>query len=516
MTIHASRARLLLLIIAIHLGASPLRAEEPVGADRARLTFRDAGLYCNVEFSHGPDPTEEGLANMLPAQRAADPRTAWSFYIMQCNVNTLGPESIAMLKAMARNGKKVILRAHVGRMHEAPDVDAMEQWLVTLFEHVDPAWLYAITLDEEQVYWHGWAGALTRLYHRVKARWPALPVYQWWTPMVAIDVHATSGWVALPSDGWVIDLYGRPAEAFEKKLVMFLEAGRPVVHIAWASPTWPQWSGAETWDGGGRAIMDDQVAVCRAYDVPVAYFCTQPAGTDERGERYAIRWGWHARDPLVRRFYRALEARVLNYGHLPAEAIGFRAVDAKKRAWARSAGAPAGVSYSVDEEGRKQATMHCRLGEVPPQPGTHPLPIGAARPEVLARCVLDGAAANLAGGLRLRGMKGAAVRVPIVFRVEPRQPIAVATITASVTVVRELGGSAALAWSADGTTWNGPVATDPEQKAQSLTITLPGSTLTTDALWVRVELVAGSGTVTNTCASLDDLSVTAAFEPALR
>ena len=225
---------------------------------------------------------------------------------------------------MATNGKKVILRVHVGRLDPNPNVDEIEKWLVTLFEHVDPDWLYVITLGEEQVFWNGWTDALTKLYYRAKARWPDLPVYQWWTPPVAIDVWATGGWVALPADGWLIDLYGLRGRAFESKLVKFLEAGKPVVHIAWASPTWlnPTLSGAETWEPGGQEILDEQLDVCRAYNVPVAYFCTQPGGKDEEGNTFNIRWGWHAEDPVVRNFYRKLEARVLNLRHLHEDSIG--------------------------------------------------------------------------------------------------------------------------------------------------------------------------------------------------
>ena len=73
---------------------------------------------------------------------------------------------------------------------------------------MDPDWLYAMTLGEEQVFWNGWADALTKLYYRVKARWPDLPVYQWWTPPVAIDVRATGGWEALAAQIFYPEVFG--------------------------------------------------------------------------------------------------------------------------------------------------------------------------------------------------------------------------------------------------------------------------------------------------------------------
>ena len=502
-----------LLTVAVLFSAVPSRAADEVRADRERLTFRDAGVYCDLDFIHGRDPADEGSTNMLGPERAARPRTPWTFYIVQGNSNTPADERVAGLREMARNGKKVILRAKVGRMHKDPDVDAMEQWLVTFFERVDPNWLYAVTLDEEHIEWNGWAEALTRLYYRVKARWPALPVYQWWTPMEAIDVRATSGWVALPSDGWMIDLYGEPREKFERKLVKFLEAGKPVVHIAWASPTWPRWCGAETWDGGGRQIMDDQIAVCRAYDVPVAYFCTQPEEEDENGKKTCgIRWGWHARDPVVRRFYRALEAEVLNFRHVPAASIGYRSLDANKFDWARSPDAPVGASYQLDAQERIQATIACDIRSVPPETGTHGVPTPFARPHLAVTCILDDSARLLQGGFRVRSVKDRGARVPIVFRIEPSSPIALQAISAAVSVTKDLGGKANIAWSADGESWSRPVGSDPARHGQSLTVAFPGNAFAADPVWVRIELVGDAGLPTNVCSSLTGLRVTAAID----
>ena len=418
---------------------------------------------------------------------------------------------------MAANGKKVILRVHVGRLAPNPNVDEIEQWIVTLFEHVDPNWLYAITLGEEQVFWNGWTDALTRLYYRVKARWPDLPVYQWWTPPVAIDVRATGGWMALPADGWLIDLYGLRERVFERKLVKFLEAGKPVVHLAWASPTWlnPTLSGADSWEPGGQKILDEQLDVCRAYNVPVAYFCTQPGGTDEQGKTYNIRWGWHAQDPVVRSFYRELETRVMNLRHLHEDSIGYRTVHAGMFAWARAPSAPVGVSYAIDEQDRKQASISCDLAQVKSEAGTHPVPSPDVRPNLTVQCVLDDSARDLKEGLRIHSVKGRVVSVPIVIRIESAQPVAYQTISAHVTATPALGGGVSMAWSVDGSSWSQPVQSDTGQAASTLSINVPGKEMATNPVWVRIELVANAGVKTSICSALDRLLVTAAFEPGL-
>jgi hypothetical protein len=503
--------------------APSARAEQEIRADRSPLTFRDAGLYCNLSMAHSRfDRTDHSSVNMLPADRAASTKAPWAFYIMTCNYNSadpkepdsLHPKVLSNLRQMAANGKKVILRVHVGRLAPNPNVDEIEQWIVTLFEHVDPNWLYAITLGEEQVFWNGWTDALTRLYYRVKARWPDLPVYQWWTPPVAIDVRATGGWMALPADGWLIDLYGLRERVFERKLVKFLEAGKPVVHLAWASPTWlnPTLSGADSWEPGGQKILDEQLDVCRAYNVPVAYFCVQPEGfTDESGTRA----GWYAKDPVVRSFYRELEARVLNLKHLHEDSIGYRTVHAGMFAWARAPSAPVGVSYAIDDQGRKRASILCDLVNVKPEAGTHRVPTPDIRPKLVVQCVLDNSAHELEKGLQLHSVKGRVITVPIVIRIESAQPVAFQAITADITAIPDLGGRVSMKWSTDGHRWSQPIESGSDKQTTKLSVNLPGADLAAHSVWVRIKLVASAGVRTSVCSSLQSLRVTAAFEPAL-
>jgi len=244
---------LLVIIVCSYTTTASGATARKVRADRTPLTFRDCGLYSNFSFDPGfiagvgKEPLQDPPPNMLLPERAASPETPWTFYIIQSD-GYYGAKKAALIKQMARNGKKVILRADIGRINSLLDVDEAEQRLVNILEVVDPDWLYAVTLSEEQVFWNGGAEILTKLYYRAKARWPELPVYQWWTPMIAPDVHATSGWVALPADGWVMDLYGEPRERFEKKLVKFRETGKPLIHIAWASPKWTANGGAPRGD----------------------------------------------------------------------------------------------------------------------------------------------------------------------------------------------------------------------------------------------------------------------------
>ena len=290
----------------------PAGVTEAVVVDRSPISFGEFGLYSGfppISPAHYGDLSY----NILPPERAIAEQTPWDFYIIQYNEpeEFPGEEGLSLLRQMAENGKRIILRVRLGRWEPHPDVDAMERSLIALFEHVDPDWVFAITLDEENVYWYGWSEALTELYYRAKSRWPDVQVYQWWSPMEVPRVHRERGWVALPADGWIINLYGKGRDAFERKLVAALETDRPVIHIAWASPTWLRWSGADAWEPDGLRILKDQIEVCREYDVPVAFFAAQPPTYDSMGRRLqGILWAWAATDPGVREFFVYLESLV--------------------------------------------------------------------------------------------------------------------------------------------------------------------------------------------------------------
>ena len=486
-------------------------------ADRTPLTFRDCGLYCNYDMWHGIKPQTEDIMNMLPSHRAASTDSPWTFYIMQYHA----PEERradfdgATIREMAKNGKKIILRAGMARPRESPNVDKMERRLINMLNEVQPDWLYAITLDEERIFWDGWAEALTELYHRCKKRWPDLPVYQWWSPMEVPNVRAKSGWVALPADGWVIDLYGQPREAFEKKVVMCLETGKPLIHIAWASPEWPEWSGAESWDKGGREIFDDQVEVCRAYNVPVAYFCTQKYVEEVGKPRVPIRWGWHAVDPVVRAWYRELEAMVMNLRYLPDDQIGFRTPDKRLFDWAHGSPRRVDLVYSLDDQGRKRFAWRSYLSDLPLEPGEHTLETPYDNPHVRVTLTLDQTASGLDHALAVRSIKGRPNRVPLVFRIDPRQPLEAMTVAAGVTATKALGGFANLAVSVDGTTWSEPTRNDPAATTGRLTASSPIAREPDAPLWVRIMLEGLAGLPSNRATALNWLEVSASFEPPL-
>jgi len=347
------------IFLSLSMCYSDGKNDNKVKVDRSALSYYDSGLYTSCEFVHGPDtPEGDGIENLLTLKRASSKESPWSFYIMQYGerLKTLSDEDQKSAKKkyaktfrqMASNGKKVILRCKLGKQSDrAPSVDEMEKQIEWLLDGLDIDCIYAITLDEERVYWNGWTSALTELYFRVKKRWPELLVYQWWTLMEVPDVKAKNGWIALPADGWIIDLYGQPREEFEKKLVKALETGKPVIDIVWSSPSWHTCGGTEPCElgvdkspdkiGCEIQVFKDQLEICRGYNVPVAHFCVQPPVKNDKGEKISgFLWGWQATDRVLRDWYKTIEKIAEENRKIPTEEIGFRSLDKAKFEWSHS------------------------------------------------------------------------------------------------------------------------------------------------------------------------------------
>lgn len=117
--------------------------------------------------------------------------------------------------------------------------------------------VYAICLSEENVTWNNGLEVLNRLYDHVKQRYPGLTVYQWMSYEVP---HAK-----LRADGWIIDPYGYGAQEFRKYLMKYLVEGKPVIACVNASEDVAPWASSE-----------DQVRVCREFNIPVFFFAVDP------------------------------------------------------------------------------------------------------------------------------------------------------------------------------------------------------------------------------------------------
>src|SRR5690242_13489260 len=114
------------IIAVVALGVIPklASADEKTKVDRAPLTHRDSGLYCNLGFTNGQDIEDDRLSNMLKRERASSADAPWSFYVFQLD-GRAHIEDAKMINRMVASGKRVILRVDVGRLSPNPNVDEM-------------------------------------------------------------------------------------------------------------------------------------------------------------------------------------------------------------------------------------------------------------------------------------------------------------------------------------------------------------------------------------------------------
>ncbi len=240
----------------------------PAAAGLPPLTGNDAGLYVGLAGDY-----------MLG-------RNPFAFSIEQCSKRSDPATLRRQVERLHAGGKRVILDFFLYDKGDEPAKPAADYLanLDQLLSRLPLEQVYAVTLSEENIYWLGRAEMLTELYRLVKAKYPALAVYQWYSPGASAPGF---GWPLLPADGWVIDEYCLPAAQFERLVRQYKLLDKPLIHIAWAAPDWPEFA---TWD----KVWDDQLAICRRYDVPIAFFCWWPPNSTPPPPGNQSMWSWSA------------------------------------------------------------------------------------------------------------------------------------------------------------------------------------------------------------------------------
>ena len=233
---------------------------------REPLTYRNMGLYSSWE-APGFDFVIVTSPVIWGKDEAADRKLleAWSE---------------KLVKARADNKRVVVdlLWQHWG-MEKESNYQAAEAFLSNV--NVDE--LYAITLGEEHIFWDGRHELLVDLYHRIKEKYPDLPVYQWYSPTSRGTDWPGFTWPWLPADGWVVDEYHAVPSDFEQNVRHHLMLGVPLIQIVWAAPEMS--SSAQFHQG----VFEGQLRVAQKYNVPCAYFCYDGPSKGT--------WGWEENAP---------------------------------------------------------------------------------------------------------------------------------------------------------------------------------------------------------------------------
>ncbi|NSW55800.1 MAG: hypothetical protein HPY44_07305 [Armatimonadetes bacterium] len=312
-----------------------------------------------------------------------------------------------------------------------------------ILDALDLSLVDLIFLHEEEVDWQGGFDYLNAIYDHVKAKYDG-PVYQWYSMPMGPRCDQKA-------DGWILDAYGMDYDTFRKHLMRFIVIDKPVVACINATP------GINSFQ-----CSQEQVRVCREFNIPVFYFCVHgPLGSVnvymQTDDPEAAKWrGW-----MLRTFE---DCHRLDASRLPEEAAQ------------HSYAGP--VEVSGDETGRftfmddfatdgflRRATIHGFLN--------------------LSWSSLDKT-------LRLKGT-GEARKAELIYHLWTPFQIAVPQVRA------EGQGKLAVALSADGRSWtesdsgNGPSCALSDMKGSNL--------------WVRVSMQGGDGP----SPALDLLEVTGSF-----
>ena len=435
---------------------------------RRRLTFRDWGMYCGPLYHVPKDKQPEGWKYYDPYFIMND--SPWDFFIIQVNTyqgkgaEKANDELRTLIDGLNKKEKLPILRVLLfEKSKKAESVEVYQKKLDYLFNNIDVNKIYAITLDEENIYWNGYSDVLDLLYDYVKAKYPELVVYQFYTPMVTPDKHATKGWRALRADGWISDVYCMIGDMFEKHIVrhLDLDVSEPVIHIVWASPAWPFGKTAKgadprTWwlEHGGKEQFDFQMKICREYNIPVAFFATQ-RGTPFHG----LYWAWASTDPQTQNMYTELCGKALQADIIPETQIGFRKINPKIIAWAETKPAsgnktskllPVEWRFDVDHEGNAVVEVKNKLdfkGKTKLERKNNLFSISCdiiKGAELLEKPITK---------LRLRGHKDKSDLVEVVCEINWKKTPLSFEFSIEGTGVKALGGVVSAEFSKDGQSW---------------------------------------------------------------
>lgn len=233
------------------------------GCAADKLTIHDVGEYAAVPWSA---PGNE----ITPGSRADRVK---SLNLSVASINLTDDMSAAFLAKWATyaqwgraQGKRFLPRVYFwdgNDRFEGPlrEFDVYWQRMDKFLAAMPLNDFHGIVLAEENVSGGGRAELLKKMYQRIKEKYP-VQVYQWWSPGGTVP-----SW-NIPADGWIVDEYFVGGRRFRRIVQRYLVTGAPLIVMPYAE--WgrgqPPWSPA-TWQR-----LEDQLQVCREYNLPTAFY----------------------------------------------------------------------------------------------------------------------------------------------------------------------------------------------------------------------------------------------------
>jgi hypothetical protein len=146
--------------------------------------------------------------------------------------------------------------------------------------------LLGVALGEENIPGNGRNEILQGLYDFIKAKYPGVNVYQWWSGNLLSPEWRENKF--LSADGWVIDPYTLGIETapdeklhwgrdpYRRLVEKYVITRKPVISVLWASDERPFYfdrNDARNKQGFAiREIMDHQLDIDMAYNIPTAFY----------------------------------------------------------------------------------------------------------------------------------------------------------------------------------------------------------------------------------------------------
>lgn len=175
------------------------------------------------------------------------------------------PHYNALLEEVARAGQKAIVGLYTfDRVSHSRPIEEYVRNTEALVAGLRQDLVYAFCLSEENVTWNNGLEILNALYDAVKRR-SDKPCYQWLT--MPAPPHGK-----LKADGWILDAYGFTYDTFRRHLAKFVVTGKPVIVCVNATSPKVPWAAESILVGEPGSPAEDQMRVCREFDVPVFFY----------------------------------------------------------------------------------------------------------------------------------------------------------------------------------------------------------------------------------------------------
>lgn len=277
----------------------PVKVDPPAPqTSRPVLTARDQGMYVGVPWRASErDPLPAGFFDRTKDFRFAFGKIA--------NNVSISPEQLdksinAVNALLAAAEKPETKRAMIVQIYfwdgderyrgtgADPDPSKYKKRLDDVLSRLNvssPA-LVGITLGEENVPNSGRAKILDDLYRQAKARFPELPVYQWYSGNLLVPARHEGIFVG--ADGWIINPYtltrenapdsklGWGDDPYLRLVQKYVVTRKPVISVLWAADDRPFYFDRNDPKNKDRIdmweIMNHQLDVNFAFNLPSGYY----------------------------------------------------------------------------------------------------------------------------------------------------------------------------------------------------------------------------------------------------